>query len=157
MGCCQRIYLGFELVFEVRHHSLVLPPRELFLHVPHPRNSSPSIAWTVIPMARQELSWMHLAQPYLGWIWLHMGSSRLLWLLYVSCSQQSSAFSLQGAGVSESASSTPCLKEKLLFIWIASPWCALDLSFTFPHYYLFLAPSQDHPNWWPFSTLLPME
>ena len=49
-----------------------------------------------------------------------------------SCTQYGSSFSLQGPGVSDSASSTLCLKEKLFFLWIAHPWCALALSLIFP-------------------------
>lgn len=105
-----------------RHHSLILLPRELFLHVPHPRNSSPSIAWTVTPMTRWQLSWMRMAQPHLGWIWLHMGPSLPLWLLYVSCCQQGSVFSLQEAGVSQqvphSALRRSCYSSGLLVLGV---------------------------------------
>lgn len=38
-----------------------------------------------------------------------------------SCSQHGSPSSLQRAGVGDSASSTLCLREQLVFLWIAHP------------------------------------
>lgn len=42
--------------------------------------------------------------------------------------QCGSSFSLQGVGVSYSTSSSLCLKDKLLFLRIAHPWCTFVLS-----------------------------
>lgn len=64
-----------------------------------------------------------------------------------SCSQCGSSFSLQEVGMSNSASSSLCLKKKLLFLGIAYARCTFALSIIFLHHYLLSVPLQECPNW----------